>query len=122
MGHSELRAGFEAPMVGSTPGDAYLDKLSGRELISRQALHSLRHDATLAARGGCRILPELIVQRANAGIELTIATLRHEPKYLASGNVPAPGSSGSRLCILPRRSKIGEHFYVLNGVYIAPKS
>jgi hypothetical protein len=28
MGHSELHAGFEGPMVGSTPGDAYLDKLS----------------------------------------------------------------------------------------------
>jgi hypothetical protein len=28
MGHSELHADFEAPMVGSTPGDAYLDKLS----------------------------------------------------------------------------------------------
>jgi hypothetical protein len=88
MGHSELHAGFEAPMVGSTPGGAYLDKLSRRELISRQALHSLRHDATLAARGGCRILPEPIVQRANAGIELTIATLCHEPKYPASGMSP----------------------------------
>src|SRR5450631_3796973 len=105
MGHSELHAGFEAPMVGSTPGDAYLDKLSRRELISRQ--HLLRHNATLAARGGCRILPELIVQRANAGIELTIATLRHEPKYPASGISPLRAVPARGFAILPRRSNIG---------------
>ena len=115
MGHSELHAGFEAPMVGSTPGDAYLYKLSRRQLISRQVLDSLRHDATLAARGGCRIIPELIVQRANAGIELTIATLRHEPKYPASGMSPLRAVPARSFAILPRRSNIGEHLYVLNG-------